>query len=69
MRQDVIDVMKSLKKDKACDPLGWINEIFRMENAGEDLIEITWCTPRKYKFSSRGVHHVTPKSPYMVYTT
>ena len=38
-RQDVIDVMKSLKKDKARDPLGWVNEIFRLENAGEDLIE------------------------------
>ena len=38
-RQDVMNVMKSLKKNKARDPLGWVNELFRLENAGEDLIQ------------------------------
>ena len=30
-------VLKSLKKNKARDPIGWPNELFRLENAGEDL--------------------------------
>ena len=31
--------MKSLKKNKSRDPLGLVNEIFMLENAGEDLIQ------------------------------
>ena len=30
-------VLKSLKKKKARDPAGWINELFRPENSGYDL--------------------------------
>ena len=32
-------VLKSLKRNKARDPLGWTNELFMPENAGTDLIK------------------------------
>ena len=38
-REEVIEIMKKLKTNKARDPLGWVNELFRVENAGEDLIQ------------------------------
>ena len=37
-RKEVINVMKSLKKNKSRDPLRLVNEIFMIENAGEDLV-------------------------------
>ena len=38
-REKVTNVLKSLKKGKSLDPLGFGNEIFHIENAGDDLID------------------------------
>ena len=35
--KDLNKVLKSLKKNKARDPMGWPNELFRLENVGKDL--------------------------------
>ena len=35
--KDLIKVLKKLKNGKARDPLGWCNEIFKLDTAGVDL--------------------------------
>ena len=35
--KDLERVLKQLKTKKSCDPLGFSNELFKLENAGEDL--------------------------------
>ena len=35
--QDLDKALKALKKDKARDPNGWVNEIFKEGVAGRDL--------------------------------
>ena len=35
--KDLNKVLKLLKKEKARVPMGWPNELFRSENAGDDL--------------------------------
>ena len=36
---DLVEALKHLKKDKARDPEGWANELFKEETAGTDLLE------------------------------
>ena len=36
---DLMEVLKHLKKDKSRDPEGWANELFKEETAGTDLVE------------------------------
>ena len=38
-------VLKQLKSNKSCDPLGFANELFKPQNEGEDLKVATLKEP------------------------
>ena len=46
---DLDVVLKHLKKNKSRDPLGYANEIFRPEVAGDDLKQAILCLMNKIK--------------------
>ena len=48
-REQVIKVLKSLKKGKSRDPLGLANELFHPDTAGDDLIDAIYILMNRIK--------------------